>query len=249
MAGGGMNAMLDAALELAGKGWAVFPCLWYGKDAKKPLTKNGHHDATTDFEVITKWWTMRPEAMIGAPVPPKLAVIDIDPRNGGNIDDLPPLPETLTVWSGRNDGGRHLYFRRPIGDLCATKLPAGIDLKVNGYCIMPPSIHPVGRNPYWWDPHPVVSMPEALKEIIRRKITARPKSGNGDRSGKGLLATIEKYPEKGVNNALYWAARRAVEDGIIDDLHEQMVDLAVKLGESRHQAEATVGSARRWAGV
>lgn len=52
--------------------------------------------------------------MIGAPVPEALLVIDVDPRNGGKLAELQlltgRLPTTLTVWSGRNDGGRHLYF-------------------------------------------------------------------------------------------------------------------------------------------
>jgi hypothetical protein len=148
--------MVDHALELAGCAWEVFPCWEYNykvdpktgepEGAKAPRTAHGHLDATMDPDVIKAWWQRWPDAMIGAAVPALLLVIDIDPRNGGSLQALTKLvgalPETLTAWSGRNDGGCHLYFLRPPGPLTSTKMPAGIDLKVNGYMIMPPSIHP-----------------------------------------------------------------------------------------------------------
>src|SRR4029450_7633617 len=129
-----------AALELAAQGWAVFPCRWRGENAKAPLTINGHLDASRDPNQIQRWWTRWPSAMIGASVPESLLVIDIDPRNGGDLAELEsttgPLPATLTAWSGRNDGGQHLYYLRPPGVLTSTRLPEGIDLQVNKYCIV-----------------------------------------------------------------------------------------------------------------
>jgi hypothetical protein len=146
-ASAGRTASLsETALELAANGWAVFPCKWRGEEAKAPLTINGHHTASRDPDLIRAWWRGWPKAMIGAAVPDSLLVIDVDPRNGGDLEALTDLvgamPETLTAWSGRNDGGRHLYFLRPHGPLTSTRLPEGIDLKINGYMIMPPSIHP-----------------------------------------------------------------------------------------------------------
>lgn len=46
-------------------------------------------------------------------------MIDVDPRNGGDVTvarwetDHGPLPITLSAWSGRGDGGRHLCFVAP----------------------------------------------------------------------------------------------------------------------------------------
>ena len=135
------NAMLAAAWALAAAAWEVFPCKWTGPYPKAPMTVNGHLNATMDPDVIKAWWTKWPNAMIGARVPDNCIVIDIDPRNGGSIEALEeftgPLPATLTVWSGRNDGGRHLYFQRPASPLSSTRLPKGVDLKANGYCIVP----------------------------------------------------------------------------------------------------------------
>ena len=148
------NAMLAAAWALAAAAWEVFPCKWTGPYAKAPMTVNGHRNATMDPDQIKLWWTKWPNAMIGARVPDNCIVIDIDPRNGGSIEALEEftgsLPATLTVWSGRNDGGRHLYFQRPASPLSSTRLPKGVDLKANGYCIMPPSIHPATGQPYRW---------------------------------------------------------------------------------------------------
>src|SRR5690606_31069347 len=125
-----MGDMLAAALDLAASGWAVFPCKWhiYGDHAKAPLTAHGHHEATRDPDVIRSWWRQWPPALIGAPVPESLLVLDLDPRNGGTVDALTeaagPLPPTLTVWSGRGDGGRHWYYLRPAGQLTRPRLPA-----------------------------------------------------------------------------------------------------------------------------
>src|SRR5215212_9797355 len=105
--------MITAALEYAAAGWEVFPGWWAVPRAKSPITKHGHLEATTDPDQIKAWWGRWPIAMIGVRVPDSCIVLDVDPRNGGDLAELEtltgPLP-TLTVWSGRNDGGRHLYF-------------------------------------------------------------------------------------------------------------------------------------------
>lgn len=188
--------MINAALELAALCWPVFPCDWRPGDYEKaPLVpKPGFLLATTDPTQIRAWWGRWPKAMIGVRVPDSVIVIDIDPRNGGSIGDLEalvgPLPATLTVWSGRNDGGRHLYFLRPAGQLTSTRLPEGIDLKANGYVIAPPSIHPATGLPYKWEQHPVAAPPHGLRELLRpspRPINLpRRNGGNGD----GLLRTV-----------------------------------------------------------
>ena len=51
---GGRAAILNAALELAANGWAVFPCIPYCKDAKASYILYGFHDATTDADKIKR---------------------------------------------------------------------------------------------------------------------------------------------------------------------------------------------------
>jgi hypothetical protein len=247
--GAGMEDMIADALELAAAGWEVFPCKWTGPAAKAPLTVNGHHDATTNPDKIKAWWGKWPKAMIGAPVPESLLVIDIDPRNGGRLGALEslsgPLPATLTAWSGRNDGGQHLYYLRPVGALTSTRLPEGIDLKANGYCIVPPSIHPATGLPYRWDHHEVAVTPHALRELLRP--TPKPATvyrSNGG-NGAGLIRTVANAPEGSRNDTLYWAARRAVENGLIDQIEDELIAAAASAGETETKARGTVASARR----
>ena len=53
--------MLEYALKYALLGWRVFPCV---PREKRPLTKHGVHDATTDLAEIRKWWESSPDANI-----------------------------------------------------------------------------------------------------------------------------------------------------------------------------------------
>jgi hypothetical protein len=241
--------MIKAALELAAAGWPVFPCWWAGPRAKSPITKHGHLEATTDPAQIKAWWSRWPYAMIGGRVLDTIIVIDIDPRNGGDLAALEtttgPLPPTLTVWSGRNDGGRHVYFRRPPGPLTSTKLPTGIDLKVNGYCIAPPSLHPATGEPYRWEHRPVAATSHRLRELLRpapRPINIpRRSGGNGD----GLLRTVAAAVEGTRNDVLYWAARCAVEDGLINQIEDELITAAMSAGETEIKARRTLASARK----
>jgi hypothetical protein len=240
--------MRDAALDLVASGWAVFPCKPYGDDAKAPLTLHGHHDASRDPDVIRSWWTRWPDAMIGAPVPEPFLVVDVDPRNGGDLDELErlagPIPATLTAWSGRGDGGRHLYFQRPAGPLTSTRLPTGIDLKVRGYCIVPPSIHPASGQPYTWDQRPAVPLPHALRALLRPP-TPKPRPARVTRKGRGtrLVDWVAALPYKNRNNGLFWAACRLAEDDLLDEYAEDLIRAATATGLPELAARRTVASA------
>ncbi len=166
--------------------------------------------------------------------------------NGGTVEALGALPPTLTAWSGRNDGGRHLYFLRPAGELTSTRLPAGVDLKKNGCCIVPPSIHPVTGQPYRWEHHPAAAPPYTLRDLLRPP--PRPVqtfNGSGPTSAAGLLRTVAEAPVGERNKILFWAACRAVEKCILDDLEGDLIKAAVAAGETEVKARRTIASARR----
>lgn len=165
--------MLTAALGYAGAGWPVFPV----SRRKVPMTEHGMLDASTDVEQVRAWWTTHPRANIGMRPPTTLAIIDIDPRNGG-LESWGALEaehgtlDTLTVWSGRGDGGRHLYLCHPGGKLRA-KIADGIDVKTHsGLVVLPPSIHAATGAPYTWgDPTvPVAPMPLWLAKLAMKPI-------------------------------------------------------------------------------
>lgn len=158
------------AIKYGMRGWAVFPLR-----GKIPAIRGGRGvlDATTDTTTIAEWWGGRYAGCnIGIRPPENVFVLDIDPQHGGHItiDALEAehgaLPETLTTWTGRGDGSRHLYFRRPAGKLTSTRLP-GVDIKDHrGYVVAAPSIHPDTGRAYIRADAPVTLPPPWLVELI-----------------------------------------------------------------------------------
>jgi hypothetical protein len=129
-----VTTLAEAAVLIARRGSRVFPV---GSD-KTPRTPNGHHDGTTDLETIQGW---RWDGGIGLVIPPRVFVVDVDPRNGGDVtlEHLPPLERTRTVRT--QSGGRHFYFRLPDDRDLRGKLGPGIDIKKpgRGYVLVPPT--------------------------------------------------------------------------------------------------------------
>ena len=175
------DSPLEAALQYANRGFPVFPIFEVTLDGrcacgnpqceaegKHPRTRRGHRDATTDRARIEEWWQTYPRANIGMPtgihidrIGGRVAVLDIDPRNGGEdslealMDRNGTLPETVVTLTG--GGGTHHWFRHD-GVLKSRVIAPGIDLQADGkYVILPPSTHRSGRT-YEFDA--LASMPE-----------------------------------------------------------------------------------------
>jgi hypothetical protein len=238
---------LPAALDLAAAGWEIFPCEPVdvpekGIEAKEPATVNGHLVATTDRDQIEHWWGERPHYLIGLRVPENMIVLDNDPRNGGKLSALPPLPRTLTSWSGRGDGGCHKFFTRPEGKLTSSRLPKGIDLKTHsGYVIAPPSLHPATGQPYRWEHATVALLPYAVVEMLRPK--PRPAyTGPVSGSGKGLINYVRNAKPGERHNALLWACFRAQESGILDKIADALESASIESGHDEKDARSTVES-------
>jgi RecA-family ATPase len=174
----------------------VFPC-----DAeKKPLTKHGFQDATTDPERIRRWWTQHPDSLIGVPTgaASRLVVIDVDCKNGHDGEEslmqlkreLGPLPETVEVLTP--SGGRHLYFGSPPGAAIrssAGKLADGIDIRANGgYVIVPPSR--VNGRGYEWEgsnpPEPAALPAAWVSALTAREGSSPPDEEPGGDAGVGI---------------------------------------------------------------
>jgi len=134
--------MLKAALSYACRGWPVFPCQ---PDGKRPVTANGHLDATTDPRRIVAHWSRTPDANIGLVTGSRsgLLVLDVDDRTALETLELEygELPATRTHATG-NGGTHHLFLypakteiRNSVG-----KLSDGLDVRGEGdYIIGPPS--------------------------------------------------------------------------------------------------------------
>jgi hypothetical protein len=150
--------MKNAALKLATRGLAVFPCK--ARD-KIPLTQHGCKDATKNAEQIESWWKQWPQAnlAIATGTPSGVWVLDIDGEAGeAALRDIErrmrPFPATVEAITG--GGGRHLFFRLPDFDEAPTiknstgQLGKGLDVRgEGGYVIAPPSVHPSGRKYCW----------------------------------------------------------------------------------------------------
>jgi hypothetical protein len=145
--------MLQHALALAKRGRYVFPCR--PRD-KTPATPHGCKDATTDPDIIRRWWQQESKLNIGIACGEAsgIFVVDIDGDDGEaalrQIEEqntaLPPTVEAITA------RGRHLYFQwpgRPVPN-SAGKIAPGIDTRGDGgYVLAPPSMHPSGRRYAW----------------------------------------------------------------------------------------------------
>jgi hypothetical protein len=117
------------------------------------MTRNGLHDATDNEDIIRTWWADTPSAHVGvACARSGVAVIDVDPRNGGNetFRELEQrhgkLPATLTQHTGGD--GHHYIFSDP-GVPLGSKLGPGVDIKQNGYIVAAPSGHSSGGRYRW----------------------------------------------------------------------------------------------------
>jgi hypothetical protein len=164
-------------------------------------------------------WTAEPAANIGIACRPSgLGVVDIDARNGGDEADLGPMPET---WRATTGDGVHLYFSYSGTDLHDGELRRGIDLKVTGYVVAPPSRHPTGRTYCWqigYAPEdiPLATLPEWIpqhrratpdRRLRRDGIPLRILSSQRNRQLFRIGCALRRY---GVGDAALLACLRAI---------------------------------------
>ncbi|MFE5521403.1 bifunctional DNA primase/polymerase [Streptomyces virginiae] len=191
-----MNAVLDAAVDAAGRGWPVFPLR---PGTKAPalhradrctlvgICAGGHvkweQRATTDRAVIVRCWSHKPYNIGLATGPAGLIVVDLDrpkPNHGqdapGGAENLLALceragqavPATLTVRTP--SGGTHLYFTAPDGvrlGNTAGKLAPLVDTRGHGgYVVASGSTTAAGIYEVT-DPSSVAELPAWLLSLLR----------------------------------------------------------------------------------
>lgn len=138
-----------AAMWYAGLGWPVFPLLAYGEintytgeisDGKKPATRRGFKDATTDIGVIGHWWSDAPDRNIGLPTGLRFDVIDVDVPDGlPTLGRLRQQDRAVHGWVDTASGGTHLYIT-PTGLPNKARWLPGVDYRgEGGYVVAPPS--------------------------------------------------------------------------------------------------------------
>jgi hypothetical protein len=100
------QTLLNAALDYAARGIAVFPCQ---SENKRPHTSNGFKDASKDPVIIERWWQRWPDAMIATPTGSSLGawVLDVDDPEAFEAACTITLPVTRRCKTGK---GYHLHF-------------------------------------------------------------------------------------------------------------------------------------------
>lgn len=252
-----MRPALEAAIGYARQGWPVLPLWWplgqnrcacgnreCASPGKHPhrFVPTGLKGATTDVEVVTRWFTEVPELNVGLRTGVAFDVLDLDRPEAGRwlADRAEQLGlDTDECWGwgpmSVTGHGHHLLYR-PTGARNGSRLAqvAGFDWRgADGYIVAPPSRHHEGAT-YAWHPEcgpetPIPDAPAFLAALARKE---RPDATRGAPaaatpamrhleamatrrrgwSADGLIGKVAAAETGERNSILYWAARRVVED-------------------------------------
>jgi putative DNA primase/helicase len=183
------GGLLAAALVYASRlGWPVIPLYHVRSDGScacrdgASCRSAGKHPRIDGWQAITRpeleqvraWWQRWPQANIGVVLGVGHAVLDIDPRHGGDEalvrlerehGALPLTPTVLTA-----GGGAHYHFAAPAG-IPTVEIVPGVELKAAGaQVVLPPSRNVAGA--YRWDAGahiadiPLAELPAWLQSLV-----------------------------------------------------------------------------------
>jgi hypothetical protein len=261
------NPTLAAALEWARLGLHVLPIV---PGTKRPpfRTGEGHSAATTDPELIERWFSVGDYwlALVLHLSGHCAADVDIRPGSNAAADQLVQL-ERLTGHSMRRrwsdvtacqttpQRGWHYIFTRPAGvtrEELRKNLTANIELQQQ-ILVMAPS---KGRRTVTRACNVGFAelFPE-LVEIAKRPIRARPSTSTeaGAAGNVGSISSLHRFvkrlEEGNRNKGYHWACCRAaemLEQGAISEQNAAyLIETAVSIGLERREAEGTYASAMR----
>ncbi|MDR2566161.1 MAG: bifunctional DNA primase/polymerase [Bifidobacteriaceae bacterium] len=255
-----------AALTLARSGVPVFPCEPGGK---KPLTRHGFLDASTDAGRVEAWWRRRPEANIGVPTGAVsgLDVVDVDVRGGGSGFDrfrqanAQGVGEDWAMAVRTPSGGMHYYYpsNPQAPRMSWARGSAHVDFRgAGGYIIVPPSQIEVDGTPVRYQvlrvlPHAMPVDAGRLRDLVdpeaaRRRMATRVTPGRvaATAQDSALARWVSSRPEGERNTGLFFAACRLVEAGRpFDHTLAALAPAAQRAGLLDREITATVRSAYR----
>jgi RecA-family ATPase len=165
--------MIEEIRLLHRKGFCLIPV--NGKAAAGGWEKYNHNRPTE--EMLETWFNgfFKNVAIVCGAIS-GITVLDIDPKDGGNVSEwLGKYPTDCYVLTG--GGGAHLYYKHP-GVPCENiHIAPGVQIKGDrGYVVAPPSVHPITGNHYkWLSQGEPADFPTELLELKQEKTEA---SGN-----------------------------------------------------------------------
>mgnify|MGYP000255180614 FL=1 len=251
------------ARSLAAAGVPVFPCVVEGK---RPLTRRGFLDASSDPEQVAAWWSRTPNANIGIPTGASsgVVVVDVDvhgPHDGraafqratdaGLVDGAGLLVRTPT-------GGAHVYFPATPGREQRSWQAAdvGVDFRGDGgYIIAPPSRRTIDGTLRRYEITDLAANSIGPVDAARLRDFLDPRPAPLTRNSDGATATVAaerlaawvaSRGEGERNRGLFWAACRLAENGTPPaDTLDALGPPAARAGLSEREIATTVRSAYR----
>ncbi|MFI7134200.1 bifunctional DNA primase/polymerase [Nonomuraea sp. NPDC050153] len=250
---------LAAALAIIGQGGRVLICEPGGKAPVTRFLPNGVLNATNNPELAARWWRHEPNGNVamatGYPGPDVLDV-DVKPDGTGwpafsRCKAAGLLPEPYAI-NGTPSGGIHALY---VGtdQACGSLRKHHLDFKAaGGYILIPPSVvngRPytlISERPHAWHQlkwTSVVTFLNPPTHSAPSRPIILPTTGTGI---DHLAAWLAGKTKPGRNQALYWAANRAVENGASEaELHELYRSMRFGNGFDERQAARTVADAFR----
>lgn len=256
----------SAATQLAAAGTPVFPCL---AGAKRPLTRRGFHDASTDPDKVAWWWRRHPTANLAVPTGAAsgLDVVDIDVHGAASGFKAFGRAHAAGLTAGWGllvrtpSGGRHVYYPHPPGgEQRSWALPGThVDFRGDGgYIVVPPSVvvSDAGLAAYRvtaafppGSPAPIDAgglrafLDPPRPSHAAHALMAVPTSGaDPDR----LAAWVASRPAGGRNQGLFWAACRMAEHGYqLRETRAALLPAAAHAGLEERETDSTIRSAYR----
>lgn len=263
-----MNAPTQKALyirarKIAATGQPVFPCHSKGERAKRPLTKNGFKDASTDPDQIKAWWKAHPDAAIGIPTGIKWDVLDVDTK--GAVDGRVHLDRLnrLGLLNGCQrlvhtpSGGWHLYFKTAPGLTNKARATLGLDVRaLGGYVLAAGSYIETPEysgsydfagdvngtdEPLYWD---LILQNLAPIDTDTKQEIELPEMDAAFSLG-GLKHWLLNRRQGERNHGLFWCVMRCIENGVDPN---ELLEVALDIGLDEDEASLTINSAIQRAG-
>jgi hypothetical protein len=193
-------------------------------------------------------------------------VLDIDPRSGGDrwrlveLASIAELPITRMVLSDRYDGGHHLFYQRPLGQLTDQRIKKiGIDLRAGGkhYTILPPSVHDETGGVYQWRglgyneetrrwqwDAPAAELPAEIGQLLEPVTVERVAVTTSTPTTKRLAAVCRKVAETPPGNrqtiAFTWAANILKEAAYGPAAWDAVAEAMREAGASEHDVRTAL---------